>query len=194
MSRLSGTVIAALVSCAASFGSVLPALAAGSLVIASVHPGDECHWQEAAVVRSIHAVCTSQRGREFPASHMTGDSWIDGTYEGDVARCEPGSRLKVAIGAVVQSDQGLAGDYKISQTLTCGANEILRHFRDGMVKCSTAERSAPAHLRRYGTGDFFFSFHTKICLARMSRAEHAETAADPSGLSPDGSAGGISGY
>jgi hypothetical protein len=154
--------------------------------------------QEATVVKSIHAVCVSAEGREFPASHMFGDTWIDSSYEGEVARCIPGSHLKITIGEVLQSDQGLAGTYDHGQILECGAHEALRHFKDGMVKCAPAvpvpDCTERTNLRRYGTADFFFSFRAKVCVTESYTAQSAETAADVSGLPLDGGVGDNSGY
>ena len=48
--------------------------------ISGIQTQQQCQMQEANVVKSIHAVCVSTDGREFPASHMTGDtSWIPPT-------------------------------------------------------------------------------------------------------------------
>ncbi|MEJ0042871.1 MAG: hypothetical protein WDM81_11985 [Rhizomicrobium sp.] len=55
--------------------------AGGAIAIAAVHGGGACHMQEATVVKSIHAVCVSFEGREYAASHMIGDTWIDSGYE-----------------------------------------------------------------------------------------------------------------
>jgi len=171
--------------------------AGGAIAIAAVH-GGTCHMQEAWVVKSIHAVCVSAEGREFPASHMFGDTWIDSTYEGEVARCIPGSHLKIVIGEVLQSDQGLAGTYDHGQVLECGAHEALRHFKDGMVKCAPAvpvpDCTERTNLRRYGSGDFFFSFRGKVCVTESYSAQSGETAADVSGLPLDGGVGETSGY
>ncbi len=59
-------------------------------------------------MKAIHAICVANDGHQFPASHMTPDTWINAGYEGEVARCLPGTTLKVMIGSVIQSDQGLA--------------------------------------------------------------------------------------
>lgn len=171
--------------------------AGGAIAIAAVAAGGECHMQEATVVKSIHVVCVSYEGREFPASHMIGDTWIDSGYEGEVARCIPGSHLKVIIGEVLQSDQGLAGTYDHGQVLECADHEALRHFKDGMVKCAPAipvpDCTERTNLRRWGSGDFFFSYRAKVCVTSTTVAEHA-TAAELSGLTLDGGVGNNSGY
>ena len=100
----------------------------------SVEAQSRCEMQEATVVKAIHAVCVSEDGREFPASHMVRETWIDSSYEGEVARCIPGSHLKVTIGDVLQSDQGMAGTYANGQALVCADHEALTHFKDGMLK------------------------------------------------------------
>jgi hypothetical protein len=168
----------------------------GAIAIAAVHAGGECHMQEATVVKSIHAVCVSYEGREFPASHMIGDTWIDSGYEGEIARCIPGSHLKIVIGEVMQSDQGLAGTYDHGQVLECGEHEALRHFKDGMVKCAPAipvpDCTERTNLRRWGTGDFFFSFRSQVCVTETHTSE-AESAT-VGGMTLDGGVGDSSGY
>ncbi len=169
--------------------------AGGAIAIAAAHAGGECHMQDATVVKSIHAVCVSYEGREFDASHMIGDTWIDSGYEGEVARCIPGSHLKVIIGDVLQSDQGMAGTYEHGQVLMCADHEALRHFKDGMVKCAPAvpvpDCTERTNLRRWGTGDFFFSFRAKVCVTET----HVEnTTAEVGGMTLDGGVGETSGY
>jgi len=170
----------------------------GAIAIAAVHAG-ACHMQEATVVKAIHVVCVSYEGREFPASHMIGDTWIDSGYEGEVARCIPGSHLKVVIGEVLQSDQGLAGTYDHGQVLMCADHEALRHFKDGMVKCAPAipvpDCTERTNLRRWGTGDFFFSYRAKVCVTESHVAETTTaTEAEVGGMSLDGGVGETSGY
>jgi hypothetical protein len=170
----------------------------GTIAIAAVHGGGACHMQEATVVKSIHAVCVSFEGREYAASHMIGDTWIDSGYEGEIARCIPGSHLKVIIGEVLQSDQGLAGTYDHGQVLMCGEHEALRHFKDGMVKCAPAipvpDCTERTNLRRWGTGDFFFSYRAQVCVTSTTTAEAATEATEVSGMSLDGGVGDTSGY
>jgi hypothetical protein len=172
--------------------------AGGAIAIAAVAAGGECHMQEATVVKSIHVVCVSFEGREFPASHMIGDTWIDSGYEGEVARCIPGSHLKVIIGEVLQSDQGLAGTYDHGQVLMCADHEALRHFKDGMVKCAPAipvpDCTERTNLRRWGTGDFFFSYRAKVCVTSVAAEYHHSEAAELSGMTLDGGVGDSSGY
>ena len=136
-------------------------------------------------------------GREFAASHMIGDTWIDSGYEGEIARCISGSHLKIVIGEVLQSDQGLAGTYDHGQVLICADHEALRHFKDGMVKCAPAiavpDCTERTNLRLYGTGDFFFSFRSQVCVTESHTAE-VSTATEVTGMSLDGGVGGGSGY
>jgi hypothetical protein len=172
--------------------------AGGAIAIAATAGGGACHVQDATVIKAIHAVCVAFDGREFPASHMTGDTWIDSGYEGEVARCIPGAHLKITIGDVVQSDQGLAGSYDRGQILQCGAREALRHFKDGMVKCVAAipvrDCTERTNLRRWGTGDFFFSFRGKVCVTQSHSAEVGTAAeAEVSGMTLEGGVGDRSG-
>ncbi|MGN6514814.1 MAG: hypothetical protein ACTHLR_03125 [Rhizomicrobium sp.] len=157
----------------------------------AVQAQQTCHMTEASVVKAIHAVCIAE-GHEFPASHMTRDTWIDSAYEGEVARCIPGARLKVTIGDMVQSDQGMAGAYDNGTVLDCAMGEALRHYKDGMLKCAPAvpvkDCTERTNLRLFGTGDFFFSFRTQVC-ATSARSAETESSNDVSGMALDGGVG-----
>jgi hypothetical protein len=126
------------------------------------------------VVKAIHAVCETGDGHQFPASHMVGDTWISNSYEGEVARCLPGSTLKAMVGSVVSSNQGMTADMEGAQVLQCGPHEALRHYKNGMLKCAPAEKvpdcTERTNLRKYGTGDMFFSFVTRVCLSGKASA------------------------
>ena len=69
---------------------------------------------------------------------MLADTWIEASYEGEVARCIAGATLKVTIGDVLQSDKGMAGTYEHGRILRCGEREALRHYKNGMLKCMPA--------------------------------------------------------
>jgi hypothetical protein len=159
--------------------------------IGNVQAAEACEQQEATVVKAIHAVCVASDGREFPASHMIGDTWIEASYEGEIARCIPGSVVKVVVGDVVQSDHGMAGTYESGQRLMCGPHEALRHYKDGMLKCAPAQPvpdcTERTNLRRYGTGDFFFSYRANVC-ATPAREARARTL-DLSGMTLEGGVG-----
>jgi hypothetical protein len=139
----------------------------------------KCVYQEATVVKAIHAVCVSAGGREFAASHMLANTWIDAAYEGEVARCIAGSTLKVTIGQVVQSDQGMATTYGNGVVLMCGAREAVRHYKDGLLKCAPAvavpDCTERTNLRLYGTGDMFFSYRTQVCTEIFRSASSSES-------------------
>jgi hypothetical protein len=128
---------------------------------------------------------------------MVSETFVDSSYEGEIARCLPGATLKVVIGDVVQSDQGMAGTYENGQALMCGPGEAVSHFKDGMLKCTRA-RPVPdcterTNLRKYGTGDLFFSYVGMVCAAPpQSAAAGAATGdadADLSGMTLDGGVG-----
>lgn len=152
---------------------------------------ETCQAQQATVVKAIHAVCAAATGEEFPASHMLGESWIESSYEGEVARCIAGSVLKVVIGDVVQSDQGMAGTYEHGQVLMCGPHEVLRHYKDGMLKCAPAtpvpDCTERTNLRRFGSGDFFFAYRAEVCAAPAE--EVSAHATSVSGISLEGGVG-----
>jgi hypothetical protein len=155
---------------------------------------EQCVFQEATVVKAIHATCVSAEGTEFPASHMTGATWLDAGYEGEVMRCIPGSRLKVTVGEVVQSDQGMASSFTNGQVLNCAEHEALRHFKDGMLKCAievpVPDCTERTNLRRWGTADMFFSYRTKVCaqthreyseVAQQQESSYSESSSESSG-------------
>jgi len=162
--------------------------------IGAIGTSGRCEMQDATVVKSIHAVCLSADGREFPASHMTADTWIESAYEGEVARCIPGSRLKMTIGDVVQSDQGMAGLYSKGVILQCAEHEAVRHFKDGMLKCVPAmevpDCTERTNLRKYGSGDMFFSYRSRVCADERSAARDVEL----DGNSMDGGVGANGAY
>jgi hypothetical protein len=128
----------------------------------------QCTFQDTTVVKAIHAVCLAADGHEFPASHMVRDTWINSSYEGEIARCIPGSHLKVVVGKVMQSSEGLATGFTSGQVLECGLHEAVRHYKDGALKCAPAlpvpDCTERTNLRKYGTGDMFFTYRAKICL------------------------------
>jgi hypothetical protein len=164
--------------------------------IGAASAAEACVQQEATIVKAIHAICVASNGSEFPASHMFGQTWIDAGYEGEIARCLPGTTLKVVIGDVLQSDQGMAGTYEGGQVLQCGPHEALRHYKDGMLKCVAAvpvpDCTERTNLRRYGTGDMFFSYRGMVCATAVRAA--AAHSVEVSGMSLDGGVGDQSGY
>jgi acetyltransferase-like isoleucine patch superfamily enzyme len=164
--------------------------------ISGIHVEEQCHMQQANVVKAIHAVCVAPDGREFPASHMAADTWVQSSYEGELMRCIPGAHLKVTIGDVVQSDQGMAGTYANGRVLECAENEALRHYKDGMVKCApkvpVPDCTERTNLRRYGTGDMFFSYGASVCV-NTSAAERETRELDVTGMTLDGGVGDDSG-
>ncbi len=141
--------------------------------------GGQCHFVQATVIKSIHAVCVSSDGHQFPASHMTPDTWINNSYEGEVARCLPGSTLRVLLGSVMQSNQGMATTYEDAEALMCGAGEAARHYKDGMLKCAPAEKvvdcTERTNLRKWGTGDMFFTYVTQVCLEQHQQLVGGQT-------------------
>jgi len=163
----------------------------GAETIGGVATSEACQMQEASVVKAIHAICVADEGREFAASHMLADTWIESSYEGEVVRCIVGAHLKVVIGDVVESDQGMAGTYEHGQVLVCREGQALRHYKDGMLKCETAvpvkDCTERTNLRRYGTGDFFFSYRSQVCAT--APAEARARPVDLSGMTLEGGVG-----
>jgi hypothetical protein len=159
--------------------------------IGNVETSQACEMQDTTVVKAIHAVCISPNGQEFPASHMVSETWLDASSEGEIARCIPGSTLKVTIGDVVQSDQGMAGSYQGATPIMCGEHEALRHFKNGMLKCApemaVKDCTERTNLRKYGAGDLFFSYRTQVCIM-PSRSASARPA-DVGGMTLEGGVG-----
>ena len=163
------------VAAASSYVSEAPGFVTPDEININVSPAEvvatapqACTFQEATVIKAIHAVCVSADHHEFPASHMVGDTWINAGYEGEIARCLPGSSLKVTVGSVIQSTQGAAVSNAHGETLICAPHEALRHFKNGVLKCAVAvpvpDCTERTNLRKFGTGDMFFSYVTKVCL------------------------------
>jgi hypothetical protein len=146
--------------------------------LGEVQAAETCQAQEATVVKAIHAVCVSASGEEFPASHMLANTWIEASYEGEVARCIAGAALRVTVGDVLQSDKGMAGTYEHGEVLRCGEHEALRHYKDGMLKCVPAvpvrDCTERTNLRKYGTADFFFTYRADVCATREASAHNTE--------------------
>ncbi|HVZ68242.1 MAG TPA: hypothetical protein VG891_02185 [Rhizomicrobium sp.] len=157
----------------------------------SVSAQAQCVEQDANVVKSIHAVCVDGSGREYPASHMIPDTWIDASYEGEIARCIPGAKVRAMVGDVAQSDQGLAGTFEHGETLACAAGEALVHYRGGMLKCARAKPvkdcTERVNLRRWGSGDFFFSYRSRVCV--IPAAQASASGEDLSGMTLEGGVG-----
>jgi len=140
-------------------------------------PEETCQMEDTVVMKSIHAVCVTEQGREFAATHMVPDTWIDSSYEGEILRCIAGAKLKILVGDVVQSDQGMAATYGNGQVLACAPGEAVRHFKGGMLKCAPATRvpdcTERSNLRRYGSGDLFFTFRTKACVSQSKMSSRS---------------------
>lgn len=158
--------------------------------IGAVSTSEACEMTEATVVKAVRAICVAADGREFPASHMAPSTFIDESYEGEIARCIPGAHLKLIIGDVVQSDQGMAGTFEHGATLICSDHEAVRHYKDGMLKCEIAtpvkDCTERTNLRKYGTGDLFFSFRSQVCATPARAAAHP---VEVTGMSLEGGVG-----
>jgi hypothetical protein len=195
-----GGVAVSIANAAAASGAVAAVFGGGSFAeetvinrggeIGELHAAETCETEEATVVKAIHAVCVAATGEEFPASHMLAETWIEGSYEGEVARCIAGATLKVTIGDVLQSDKGMAGTYEHGQIVRCGERDALRHYKDGMLKCVPAvpvrDCTERTNLRKYGSADFFFAYRADVC---ATRTREAATDAEMSSVSLDGGVG-----
>ena len=112
-------------------------------------------------------------------------------------RCIPGSTLKVVIGDVVESDQGMVGTYASGQVLECGPREALRHYKDGMLKCAPAvpvpDCTERTNLRRYGESDMFFSYRASVCVSATRTTARETRDLELTGMTLDGGVGEGSG-
>ena len=74
----------------------------------------------------------------------------------------------MTVGSVIQSSEGAAVNNAHGETMTCGPHEALHHLKNGMLKCAPAEKvvdcTERTNLRKWGTGDMFFSYITQVCL------------------------------
>ena len=141
--------------------------------IGTVAVEEPCVEQWGQVMASIHAECIDARGGVHPATRMVRETWLDSSVEQEIYRCLAGATLRVVFGQVVQSTSGMAGVYENGTVLTCGPGEALRHYTDGLVKCAVAERVEDCvereNMRRYGTGDLFFSYAARVCAVLAGR-------------------------
>jgi len=158
---------------------------------------EPCVEQWAQVVSSIHAECIDARGGVHPATRMIAETWIDSSMDKEIYRCLAGSSLRVTIGDVVQSDHGLAGIYEGGQILSCAPGEALRHYTNGVVRCAVADRvpdcTERENMRRYGTGDLFFSYMARVCAAPAASSRNYSEAATTTEFSSTGFSGGVGG-
>jgi hypothetical protein len=158
---------------------------------------EPCIEQWAQVVSSIHAECIDARGGVHPATRMIAETWVDSSMDKEIYRCLAGSILHVTIGDVVQSDHGLAGIYEGGQVFSCAAGEALRHYTNGVVRCAVADRvpdcTERENMRRYGTGDLFFSCMARVCAAPAASSRNYSEAATTTEFSSTGFSGGVGG-
>ena len=58
----------------------------------------------------------------------------------------------------------------------------MRHYKNGMLKCEAAlpvkDCTERTNLRKWGTGDMFFSYRTQVCATPARQAQRS--AVDPS--------------
>lgn len=175
--------------------------------IGGVAVEEQCVEQWATLVKAVHAVCVDRWSKSHPATRMRPETWIDASYSGEIYRCLEGSSLRVVVGHVVDSEEGMAAVYEGGESLECRAGEALRHYADGMVKCATQEPvpdcTERRNLRAWGAGDIFFSYQSKVCAksysasssysssysARMSRSSGYRSEIELNGMSVNGGVG-----
>jgi hypothetical protein len=68
----------------------------------------------------------------------------------------------------MMSTAGMAVSMNDAQVLSCAPGQAVRHYKDGMLKCALAEKVVDCternNLRKWGTGDMFFTYVTRVCL------------------------------
>ena len=73
----------------------------------------------------------------------------------------------------------------------CGIHEALRHYKDGMLKCAPAvpvpDCTERTNLRKYGTGDMFFSYRAQVCATPARQAQRS--AVEVTGMTLEGGVG-----
>jgi hypothetical protein len=76
------------------------------------------------------------------------------------------------------------------QTIECSEGEALGHFKDGMLKCTpkvwVKDCTERTNLRRWGTGDMFFTYRSTVC---VSSSRTATRGLDVTGMSLEGGVG-----
>jgi hypothetical protein len=91
----------------------------------------------------------------------------------------------------------MAGTYASGQVLECGDHEALRHYKDGMLKCAPAvpvpDCTERANLRRYGTGDMFFSYRASVCISSTQTIARETRDLELTGMTLNGGVGEGSG-
>lgn len=146
--------------------------------------------REGTVVKSLRAVCVAADGAEHPASRVNANTWLDIGYEGELYRCIEGTTLRVTIGAVVETEKGMAAIFDGGATLSCSAGEALGHWKGGMIKCvprkPMPECTERRLLRRHGPGDIFFTMRMEV---RVRVDEAIEGGVNLSGMYLDGGVG-----
>ena len=88
------------------------------------------------------------------------------------------------VGSVMMSDQGMAVSLNDAQILSCRPGEAVRHYKDGMLKCAVARKvpdcTERTNLRKWGTGDMFFTYVTRVCLEQKREMVGGTSQVSPS--------------
>ncbi|MEM1150879.1 MAG: hypothetical protein AAGI03_10000 [Pseudomonadota bacterium] len=108
--------------------------------------------QPQIVVRPIQAVCLDDKGTPHPASQVTGERSISGSYEGEIYRCMAGTAMQFTVGTLVDNQPS----FEQAQSYSCQKGEALVRRSNGQLACAVQmperdcnERSL---LRQYGPG------------------------------------------
>lgn len=103
-------------------------------------------------LRPVQALCIDDKGTPHPASRLTPDEEVAGTYTGEIFRCLAGTHMQVTLGQIENSTASFAE----GETFSCRKGEALVQSGAGQLACAPArpqrncnERSL---LRRHGPG------------------------------------------
>ena len=122
-------------------------------------------------VVAVQAVCLDDKAIPHPASQVTPDREILGTYEGEMFRCIAGTRMQYTL-----ADYAGSADFARGQTVSCVKGEALYHSASGQLACRPQRPARDCNerslLRRYGAGVKIM----KLAMARQCVAFGSETA------------------
>jgi hypothetical protein len=153
----------------------------------------------------IRAVCLDDRDVPHPASQVTPDRDIDGSYDGEVFRCIAGSRMQYVIGAY----EGYSQANFSGETYVCGKSEALYYgggnglaggpnsggAQGAALSCRPQKPARDCNerslLRRYGAGVKVLTILTTEKYTAYREESVREQSSQGLSLSLDGGVGGV---
>ncbi|MEM9738718.1 MAG: hypothetical protein AAF829_02535 [Pseudomonadota bacterium] len=108
--------------------------------------------QPQVMVRPVQAVCLDDDGTPHPASQVTGERSVSGSYDGEIYRCMAGTAMQVTVGTIENNQPR----FEQAQSFSCQKGEALVRRADGQLACAiqTPQRDCNERslLRQYGPG------------------------------------------